>query len=486
MTLASTTPAASNHEPTKKRMFSQRILTSGTLFLIVLSCVSAKIIQYYAFELNDFDTGIYSNVAWNVINGHGFYSAVLGRNHLGVHFSPLTALFAPIYAIFPTAMVLMIAQGLAVGLTLILLFRLGQLILVPEKPKDHCYILLSFCLIAFFYRPLSSALLFQFHPPTVAMPILAGCLIALIERRYWLLAILVAALFTAKENAALAVAGLGIYAGLVLHQWRLALGFCLLAAAGLAAVLLVIMPVFQDGSWPMSGRFGPFALLDDKAVYLLKLLAPLGLLPLFAWRPLLAACPLIAVNLAVNYAGQLSFKFHYNDLISVFLLVAAMHGLNWLREFGRSWQQSRPDANLALPKPIHVMVMVMFCALAFNKGQNPITDMYENWPTADDWRLHAELAPYRREPVTQGIVAQSGLGPYLSHRDRYVMLKTGWSETDLQSGDLILLSSIADDFKLDLDNTRAQLDRMRSTELLHDSDVLTVFRVRGNHEHDPK
>lgn len=59
MTLASTVRAASKHDPTRKQTLNQRLLVNVTLFLIVSSCVSAKIIQYYAFELNDFDVGTY-------------------------------------------------------------------------------------------------------------------------------------------------------------------------------------------------------------------------------------------------------------------------------------------------------------------------------------------------------------------------------------------------------------------------------------------
>ena len=213
-------------------MRHQGMLVGGSLLLLALLCLAAKFVQFYGFALNDFDTGIYSNVAWNLINGEGFHSDVLNRNHLGVHFSPLTALFAPIYAVFPSPMVLMVGQGLAVGLALLLLYRMGTLILDPAVFGDRRpLIILAFCLLAFFYGPFTNALLSHFHPPTVVMPVLAGCLIALIERRTWLLALLVVVLLTAKENAALAVAGLGVYAALVQGRWRLGIVLGIIAAA---------------------------------------------------------------------------------------------------------------------------------------------------------------------------------------------------------------------------------------------------------------
>ena len=452
-------------------MRHQGVLVGGSLLLLALLCLAAKVVQFYGFALNDFDSGIYSNVAWNLLNGEGFHSDVLDRNHLGVHFSPLTALFAPIYAVFPTPMVLMVGQGLAVGMTLVLLYQLGMLILDPAVFGDRRpWIILGFCLLAFFYGPFTNALLSHFHPPTVAMPVLAGSLIALIERRTWLLALLVAVLLTAKENAPLAVAGLGVYAALVQGRWQLGIALGITALVSLALVLEVVMPAFQEGSWALAGRLDPLALPGKKLLYLFLLLLPLGFLPLLAWRAALAALPLIAVNLAVGYEGQLEFKYHYNDLISIFLVVAAMHGLNRLRTLSL--------AGLApTMRTGSIMATLVLLALVFNKGRSPITDMVKHWPSGDHWRLHQELAPYRQAPSDQAMVAQSGLGPYLSSRDRYVMLKTGWRDEKLRSGDLILLSDMADDYGIDIAASRKRLNTTPGIEQIHRSDLLSVHRV---------
>ncbi|MEL6962144.1 MAG: DUF2079 domain-containing protein, partial [Pseudomonadota bacterium] len=303
----------------------------GGLCLLALLCVVSKATQFYGFALNDYDTGIYSNVAWNLANGQGFHSDVLGGSHLAVHFSPLTAIFAPFYTLFPTPMVLMIGQGLAVGITLILLYRIGTHLLDRAAfGARRPWILLGFCLLAFVYGPFTNALLSHFHPPTVAMPILAGCLLALIERRLWLLIVLVPLLIAAKENAPLAVIGLGIYAALVQDRWSTGSILAAMGLASLAVIVLVIMPAFQDTDWVLADRLAPFALLGKKTLYVFLLVLPLAFLPLLAWRAAMAALPLITVNLAVGYEAQLDLKYHYNDLISVFLLVAAMHGLNRL------------------------------------------------------------------------------------------------------------------------------------------------------------
>jgi len=455
-------------------MRDQRGFIGGGLFILAALCILVKAIQFYGFALNDYDTGIYANVAWNVAHGEGFHSDVLDQNHMAVHFSPLTALFAPFYAVFPTPMVLMIGQGLAVGLTLILLYRIGKhLIDEADIGQDHRAIALAFCLLAFFYGPFTNALLSHFHPPTVAMPVLAGCLLALIERRTWLLVLLLPILLTAKENAPLAVVGLGAYAALVQGRWTLGIVLGALGMLSLGIILLVIMPAFQDETWIMASRLQPMALLSEKAIYLLLLLLPLAFLPLVAWRAALAALPLATVNLASGYDGQLELKYHYNDLISVFLLVATLHGFNLVM----IWQRQNPPLRFAMfTSPAALAAGMVIIALIVNKGRNPMTEMVKYWPMAEHWQLHQALAPYRQAPDNQAIITQSGLGPYLSNRHRYVMLRDKWTEEDLTPGDLILLSDLAGDFLIDIDATRARLDGMAEVNLVLRERSLTVHR----------
>lgn len=449
------------------------ILVFAGLGALAVLCVIAKIVQFYGFALNDYDTGIYGNLAWNLANGEGFHSDVLNISHLAVHFSPLIAIFAPIYALSPTPMVLMIGQGVAVGLTLLIFYRIGkQLLDAKNLQEHHPWIIVGFCLLAFCYGPFTNALLSHFHPPTVAMPILAGCLLALIERRLWLLFLLIPILLMAKENAALAVVGLGIYAALVQGRWSLGLSLGVIGAVTLALVLFVIMPAFQDGTWPLAGRFEPLALLDKKAFYLVLLLFPLAFLPLLAWRAAAAALPLIAVNLAVGYEAQLELKFHYNDLASVFLLVAAMQGLNLL------FARPHPETVLRASS-VQVLSLAILLALIVNKGRNPVTDIVKHWPTSEHWALHHALTPYRKAPPDQAIIAQSGLGPYVSNRHRYVMMRSTWKEDDLRPGDLILLADLAGDYLINIEATRNKLDRLDYVEAIDKSDLLTVYRVRA-------
>ena len=66
-----------------------KIVDFGSLFCLVAVVTLAKVLQFYTFRISDLDTGIYSNVVWNVVSGDGFYSDVNMTNQLGEHFSPI-------------------------------------------------------------------------------------------------------------------------------------------------------------------------------------------------------------------------------------------------------------------------------------------------------------------------------------------------------------------------------------------------------------
>lgn len=441
------------------------------LSALAIAAVQAKILQYNNFYIHDWDTGIYFNVAWNIFDGDGFYSDVLRKNHLGEHFSPITALFAPIFFFDSSPIWLLAGQGLAVGATYVILYFVAVKILTDSAIPFARLIGLIFPVWAFNYSPLTHALLFEFHPSTLAVPLLAAAVLALLHGRNVSLWVLVGLLLLTKENAALGILGLAIYAGLVQNRLRLFAALCATAAVGAALIMGVIMPLFQSDDWGHYNRLGPFSLMAEKAHYLLLLFKGLAFLPLAAWRCLASAVPLVALNLSVKYGGQISMNFHYDDMASVFLLISAMHGLTVVVNLMRSrWFGWRLTAAL-------LSIAVVAVLLVRPEAQSPLPKFRVHWQAKQARQLHQELAEYRRLPVDIGIAASSPLGPYLSARRRYVHL--GRSRrihlNTLRPGDLILSTPIRGGF--DFAPFLAGLDASPGFTRVHSSPVLNVYRV---------
>ncbi|MFQ5416536.1 MAG: DUF2079 domain-containing protein, partial [Myxococcota bacterium] len=236
-----------------RRRVAETVAVSGfSAFLVAL-----KLCEYLSFHVDDFDTGIYSNVVWNVANGAGFYSDVLRTHHLGEHFSPIMAVFAPLYAFAPSALWLLVAQALAVGATFALLMRVFERIgSSVADVAGHWFA--PGCLALFLcYRPMWSALYHDFHPSTLGMPLVAGALLCLhsgSRRGLW---ICVALLLATKELAVATTLGLALYAVAVLGERRVGMALASVSALAAIAVFGGVMPAFRDGPWEHMARGGP-------------------------------------------------------------------------------------------------------------------------------------------------------------------------------------------------------------------------------------
>lgn len=460
-----------------KRASSKQLvfLVYALAVLMLCICISVKLLQHYSFGTNDSDTGIYANVAWNIANGNGFYSSSSQHSHLGEHFSPITAVFAPFMRMHPTAYWLMFAQGLAVGVFFIVLVRLCFVIGGKEQQRASAVIALCILLLSFMYTPLVSALCFEFHPSTLAMPLIALAILAVHENKNVLLCLLLVALLTTKESAILAFIGLGLYAWLVCKRRRLALA--LFALGGIAAIIIfkVIIPYFRIEEWGHYSRLGLFDHWTEKSRYLLLLVLPLGFLPLLHWRALAAALPAIALNLSVAYKPQFSSNYHYDDMASVFLLIAATHGAHR----GASWIRNMDTSRKAL-----IIIALLLFALC-NKGHSPLWSsplkfIPRFWPTAATEQLRTELAQTMKlVSPDAGVAAQESLGTRLCMRYRYTLLADQLAlEKWLRPGDWVFITPMRQHVAIDdLAAYRKRILSIPGITPTHVSDVLEVYKV---------
>lgn len=452
---------------TDYEMHITRTFKIAALTFVVLIAVTAKVLQYIGFRIHDWDTGIYSNVVWNIFSGNGFYSDILSKNHLGEHFSPITAIFTPFYLIWPSALWLVMAQGLAVGLTCVLLYFYGRKFFSDARTQHAPLLALVFSVWALFFPPLTAAMLFQFHPSTLAIPFLAGALLALEYRRNLFFWMCVGLIFISKENGALAILGLGIYAALVQQRYQMGLLLAAMAVLGALVSLGIVIPAFQEDNWHHYSRLDPFADLGWKALYLTGLLGGLLFLPLACWRALICAAPLVLLNLSVGYWPQYSLGYQYNDFASIFLIVAAMHGtIPVLSRLSKLLDGRR--------SPAVTTVIISSTCIASLVGVGLIArDFALSWPQDHHWQLHRELTKYRAHPDSVGFSADYRLGPYLSARRRFVPLRSPENLERLKQHDLVLITPIGD--TRNFNHMKTMMEGNNTWKLDYQSPVIRVY-----------
>lgn len=452
-------------------------LTIGAPLLVTVIFLLLKLFQHYIF-FNSFDASIYTNLAWNIAHGNGFWSSILQKNHLGEHFSPIMALFAPLYRIFPSAYVLMTAQGIAVGGACWLLFPLNRAINHDVSRNRQLALAAAVFILYLFYRPMVSALLCQFHPSTLGMPLLACAILSLHYRKNALLVVSVLGLLLTKESAILSVIGLALYSRLVVHQRKtpLALGLTALVAAIL--VFKVIMPSFQEEEWGHMVRLQPFSHFKLKLIYVTRLIVPLALLPLAGWRALIPAMPLISMNLLVNFEPQFTIVRHYDDQTSVFLIVSAIHGAGRVA----LWVQHRDFATVRRPAFLipGVMVtclilgLVAWEAAAYVLRKRPVFNREEIQTITTS---HRHLRKLQNSPPEVRLISHSGLAPYLCHRTRFMLMQTYMERNNIEDRDLIVFSRWRYPFD-NLEEVRHYLDTHEKLVLREILDSIKIYGVK--------
>jgi uncharacterized membrane protein len=288
------------------------------------------LVRFRTFVPTSYDNAIFEQA----IRGYAHLQAPIvpikgpDFNLLGDHFSPILALVAPAYRVFPAAQTLLVGQAVLIAVSVYVVTSLGlrRLGLWAGGGIAVAYGL-SF--------GLQSAVTSNFHEVAFGVPLLALAGAAYVEGHYGRVVAWSLPLLLVKEDLGLTVALIGLALWLVGERRR---GTILAAAGaiGFLLVVLVVIPAFNpEGTYAYTGNVGGdrgllATLLDDagrKALTVAMTFAVAGfaalaspwallVLPTFAWR----------------FAGDNPFywgtDFHYSILLMVIVAVAAIDAMD--------------------------------------------------------------------------------------------------------------------------------------------------------------
>jgi uncharacterized membrane protein len=351
-------------------------------------------------------------------------------NRLGAHVDPLLAVFAPLWWVWPSPLMLLAVQALAVALGAVPVFWLARKHLGSERYG------VLFALAYLLYAPVQWLALDEFHPVALACPLLLYAVWYLDEGRLAAAVPFLAAAALTKEEVPLVVAGIGIW--FALARGRRVAGSAI-AVAGLALsafFLAVVMPHFRDGDSPaFYDRYdavggSPTGILETAVTdpvtlfeavtegrdltYLFQLAVPLAGLFVLAPLMLVAALPEVAASLLSETGTQTSIKFHYTAPVVPILVVAAIFGAARL-----------PRLALLVPGAAVVSAIVL-------------GPLWAGELVPDQRSAHDHLAARAVDLVPSGAAVSStnGLGAHLSARRRVlswpVVRDAEWVAVDLR------------------------------------------------------
>jgi uncharacterized membrane protein len=418
--------------------------------LYVAVFTAAAWYKYASYGMG-FDLGVHEQVLWNTSHGRVAASSpsVGTQSYFGIDIIVTELLLTPLYALFPSVHVLLVAQTAALAMGALPVYRMAR----DQIGSPLTGLALAACFLL--YAPVQWMNLYEFQIRAFATTFLLLAIEALTRRRAapflaWSLLAL-----GCRSDVGLVLAGVGVAhllgawpdrstgrSALVARRSPLVFGL-LPIALGLvwvALCTLALIPAFRsDGRFlyggvllgEVSARCGPvpgagllnlpcvaqyvFAPGDGRGaqrlLYLAQMLLPLALLPLLAPRALIPALPIVAINLLSNTPNiHASTHYHYQALVIPFALVASIQALAWLR-------RARPRAQAAALAG--ALVLSVACNLSFGAPRlgwgNPFFTLLGARP---DWgRIALAEALIARVPPEASLAATNRIGPHAARRE---------------------------------------------------------------------
>jgi uncharacterized membrane protein len=387
-----------------------------------------SVLRQLAFTTGRFDLGNMVQAVWSTAHGDPLrVTDVHGDqvSRLAAHVDPILVLFAPLWWIWPSANLLLVAQALAIGLGALPVFWLARKHLGSARAG------LGFALAYLLYPATGWLTLNEFHPVALATPLLLYAFWFLDEDRLLPFALFAVAAAACKEEIPFVVAGLGIWYGITRRRWTIGAAIVAVGVAWAAVATTVVIPHFNHGqssdfyarysevggspggivktAFTHPGRLASAAFTGRDLHYILQLGWPLAFLFVLSPLVLVAALPEIAINLLSAVPTQTSIHFHYTAGLIPPLVIASVLGA---KRLGRN--------------AIALAVVVVLVSLAGNYRLGPIP-VWRDVPggqrfqaTAGDVTAHDRIAAraLRLVPPKAVVSATNSLGAHLSARER--------------------------------------------------------------------
>ena len=315
-----------------------RISDSAKFHRIILLCcivLQASVALVFSltlrheFKTSGFDGITFAQLMDNFLHGHGLVTSIdppyVPQHWLGVHFSPLLYLLAPIYYLFPHVETFLVMGTAAIALAAWPLYLTAKTIL------ENSFQALVIALLYLINPYVLNAAIWDFHEVDFAPLCIAIMLWAVIHQKRITLLFMSILLLSIKEHYGLAVAGFGLLWAWRWHDLKFGLGLAAAGVAILCFILFMVMPHVNPLGQAMminaTSGYGRFHWLTDiteiksHAVpilaggifYLISLLLTLYFIPLGAAMWLLPGMADAGINIASN-AEMMRFISSYHSL----------------------------------------------------------------------------------------------------------------------------------------------------------------------------
>ena len=459
-------------------MHSRRLLSLSPPVILLLLAVTAyaayfsylTITRYAAFEARALDMGNLDQAIWNTARGNWFHLTNQPGtvNRLSLHVEPILIPISWLYWLYDGPPVLLVLQAVTVALGALPLYALAR----HKQLSPWASLALA---AAFLLHPsIQAANWLEFHPITLAPTFLMAAFYFLVTGRTGWFALFAVLATGCKEEMALLVFMLGLYAALVLRRYRLGAITMALSLLWAYTAVFLIQNTFAAGNihWNRYGYLGDSPLEMASALltrpglviaqlraaqagrYLFQLLFPTALVALLAPEILVLALPSLAVNLLADFAPMHQvFDLIYAAPIVAFVMPATVVGAARLgRWLGRGdADQSRLRRALAANAvPVAVLAAALWASVLY--GYVPWGGNYRLFTvTPHDRRAAAIIAQI---PADAKVSAQDRLNPHVSGRETIYIFPR------IEDADTVFVDVTGPAWPQHPSDLRAEIDRL--------------------------
>ncbi len=336
--------------PFKKQNHS--LSTHQPIILLIILMVLAflmlawlSVAKYHGYNLVSFDLGNISQAIWSVTQGEPLVFTTLGIewSRLSLHVELFYFLLAPFYALRPAPDTLLYIQAALYVLGAWPLYHFAYRRLANE------WAALGMVVVYLLYPVGQTAVLFQFHGDTLAVPFLLFAIDAMDRKSWRSYGIWLLLALSCKFYVAVPVAVLGSILWLK-GERKAGLSTILFASLWGIVAFTLIRPMFASADSAQTGAsinyyleyyFSQFFVLDKTLLERLGnglvVFAPVLLL---AIRAPLWVLPAIAVTIPAMFSNgpgpSYAYRYHHYALTVPFLMASAVYGLERLRHRAES------------------------------------------------------------------------------------------------------------------------------------------------------
>lgn len=319
-------------------------IVCGGIFVYTIVFTVMNWQLYQGLLLPHGDSAMYEEHLWNVLHGKGFRSYLDQGLFLGEHLQVIHLGLIPLYVLWPSHLLLELCESFALALGALPIYLIARR--HTGSPRAAMWLAIAY-LLAFPVHFLDIAIDFKtFRPISFGVPVMLFALDQLERTRWKTMVLLLLVALSAKEDYAIIIAPLGLW--LAIDSWRshrpqspppatagrahsprvpIAIGLvtCVSSTLYLLFAVKYIIPWFrQGGQVHYSAYFDQFGetpleiattMLTDPmllagelitvgtVLYALRVLLPIGLLPMLSPGRLAVGLPLFAL-LCLNQLAQ--------------------------------------------------------------------------------------------------------------------------------------------------------------------------------------